>query len=82
MCHCIIASSCIDSIYSIYYIIRTGFKIQSLIFNISFIPYKARVEGPGVAKPHKIYISLKVSAMLPSNSEKQSINDIRQKEGC
>ena len=36
VCHCSIASSCIDSIYSIYNIIRTGLKIQSLTFNISF----------------------------------------------
>ena len=27
-------------------------------------------------------ISLKVFAMLPGNSEKQSTNDIRQREGC
>ena len=27
-------------------------------------------------------MSLKMSAMLPSNSEKQSMIDIRQKEGC
>ena len=29
-----------------------------------------------------IYISLKMSAMLPSDSEKQSMNDVRQREGC
>ena len=47
-------------------------------------------EGPSGAKPRqferKIYlyidISLKMSAMLPSNSEKQSMNDVRQREGC
>ena len=29
-----------------------------------------------------IYVSLKVSVMLPGNSEKQSMNDVRQREGC
>ena len=29
-----------------------------------------------------IYISLKVSAMLPGKSEIQSLNDVRQREGC
>ena len=29
-----------------------------------------------------IYISLKMSAMLLSNSEKQSMNDVRRREGC
>ena len=27
-------------------------------------------------------VSLKVSVMLPGNSEKQSMNDVRQREGC
>ena len=45
--------------------------------------------GPsGAIKPRKferkiyLYISLKVSPMLPGNSEKQSINVVRQREGC
>ena len=39
--------------------------------------------GPSGAKPREferkiyLYISLKVSALLPSNSEKQSMNDVR-----
>ena len=53
------------------------------------IPRKARLinlsgrAGPRGAKPREferkiyLYISLKVSALLPSNSEKQSMNDVR-----
>ena len=53
------------------------------------IPREARLinlsgrAGPSRAKPREferkiyLYISLKVSALLPSNSEKQSINDVR-----
>ena len=54
-----------------------------------FIPREARLinllgrAGPSEAKPHEferkiyLYISLKVSALLLSNSEKQSMNDVR-----
>ena len=53
------------------------------------IPREARLinlsgrAGPSGAKPREferkiyLYISLKVSALLPSNSEKQSMNDVR-----
>ena len=44
--------------------------------------------GPSGAKLHEferkiyLYIALKMSALLPSNSEKQSMNDVRQRERC
>ena len=53
------------------------------------IPREARLinllgrAGPSGARPREferktyLYISLKVSALLPSNSEKQSMNDVR-----
>ena len=53
------------------------------------IPREARLinlsgrVGPSAAKPREferkmyLYISLKVSALLPGNSEKQSMNDVR-----
>ena len=60
------------------------------------INLSGQAEGPSGAKAREferkiyiyiyiyvyMYISLKVSAMLPSNSEKQSMNDVRQREGC
>ena len=58
------------------------------------INLSGRAEGPSGAEPREferkiylyiyicIYILLKMSAMLPSNSEKQSMNDVRQREGC
>ena len=64
---------------------------------IAMSPCSSRSEvnkfvGPSGAKPREferkiyiyiyIYVSLKVSVMLPGNSEKQSMNDVRQREGC
>ena len=67
-------------------------------FRSDVVPRQARLinlsarAGPSGAKPREferkiylyicIYISLKMSAVLPRNSEKQSMNDVRQKEGC
>ena len=63
--------------------------MQAVYICFAFIPREARLinlsgrAGPSGAKPREferkkyLYISLKVSALLPSNSEKQSMNDIR-----
>ena len=55
--------------------------------NITFIPRDARLislspraelSRANTSEKIYLYISLKMSAMLPSNSEKQSMNDVRQ----
>ena len=60
------------SIVDLFILLSTLIPREARLINLSGRP------GPsGVEQKIYLYISLKVSALLPSNSEKQSMNDVR-----